>query len=531
MTKPLQVVVLDDICRFACHLWQYLSEGVSFGIGNLPYDDGILGSGDGSSSLPTPGGEAEVHWINVDRPQWRDALCAVWERRRGQPCCLLIDVRGSNRSAGWNYSPETVMDALKLAPGERPEILLVSSYYTGERDLPTLGLRPIFPKTWKVLEEVAKRISRRGPKAAGPPAASFGPRHILVTGAGFELAQAEGGAQGLGMLWTEDLLRKTWTRLGDYSLYGDRYPVPHFPAALEERFKARVRNLEQAAGEPDLDSYWNEALALVLEQEAERRRDEPPRTRKLAASQKEYRVREEFRQALLDHDWGHLNQALDAAEIPWLAWLSTNYTGFADRALALAENARALKRGWRIVSTSNEAVHVARQVLHGTGSAASGAAAAPILFKLHGHGEHLLTMAIAGEDKEVYSSLSLPVDSLHEVYASAKIFLKKALSERPGTTFWHIVGHSLADVLLKDLVTEVIAGQPASPSPPVVFFVGPGAEAQAPESFGSLQRGENYHPIALKARQYLARLKRAGEPPAEAKPRQRWIEEIVEGGD
>ena len=526
---PLQIVVLDDISRFACHVWQYLAEGVSFGIGNLPYDGTVFGDGDGTASLPTPDGEAEIRWINVDRPEWRKSLQTVWQKIRSRPCCLLIDVRGSSRSASFAYSPESAIEALNLAAGEKPEILLISSYYTGERELPPpLGFQQINAKTWKVLERVRRRLT-----SSGPPAVSWRRNHVLVTGAGFELAESEAGAHGLGMLWTEDLLKNTWNRLR-YNSSDHRYPAPQFPPLLAERFPTRVKELERAAQEADLDSYWNEALAMILEEGADRHSGQPARTLKLAASWEEYRVREEFRQALLDHDWGHLNQALDAAELPWLTWLSTNYTGFADRALALAR--RNGKRSWRIISTSNEAVHVARQIRHAASSTDGGtqdAREAPILFKLHGHGEHLLTMAIAGQDKEIYSSLSLPVDSLHEVYTSAEIFLKNALEDTKGLTFWHIVGHSLNDVLLRELIEEAMDSGESSDGRHVVLFVGPKAPQEAPKDFaslkGSLKKDKNYHAIPLTARQYLARLRRADEPPTDPDERQRWLREIVTG--
>jgi hypothetical protein len=185
---------------------------------------------------------------------------------------------------------------------------------------------------------------------------------------------------------------------------------------------------------------------------------------------------------------------------------------------------------WRIVSTSNEATHVVRQLLHGSvvGDTASRSLnKAPILFKLHGHGEHLLTMAIAGQDKEVYSSLSLPVDSLHEVYTSAEVFLKRSLQNTEEPIFWHVVGHSLGDAMLRELIVEAMHGRRQS----VLFFIGgPKARTEVPKPFGSFKLGKTLHPIPLTARQYMARLRMIGKPPSDLADLREWIEEISADG-
>jgi hypothetical protein len=321
---------------------------------------------------------------------------------------------------------------------------------------------------------------------------------------------------------TSEILKEGWIRNGTKlaELHFEKEDGFSFPRRFLGRGK-RCRELCRAAREEDLDAYWNEVLKLLLEPVPTLRR----KRSKSAESQLEYKAREDFRHALLRHDWGQLNQALDAAHLPWAAWLSTNYTGFSDRALALYERessrtpSNSQPRHWSIVSTSHDAVHLTRRLLHGEPPGGR------TLFKLHGHIEHLLTMAIAGEDKEIYSTLSLPVDSLHEVYSVAELYLNRHLNQLDAPTlgtstpiFWHVVGHRMKDALLKDLVLRVCEG--TSGLEHYFLFVRPDVTNKDHEDFS----GGHVVRLRLYADEYLARLRRFGMSVERKDDLRSWVE-------
>jgi hypothetical protein len=153
-----------------------------------------------------------------------------------------------------------------------------------------------------------------------------------------------------------------------------------------------------------------------------------------------------------------------------------------------------------------------------------------VLFKLHGHVEHLLTMAIAGQDKELYSTLSLPVDSLHEVYTAAELYLERRLEGQDGTpVLWHVVGHGLRDALLVDILVRVCKGSPHREH--WFLFANPAAIKDHKENlhrFASLGLPEDrFLPVRLAASQYLARLRRSGVKESGFRNLQAWAERLV----
>ncbi|HEV7515278.1 MAG TPA: hypothetical protein VGR07_03160 [Thermoanaerobaculia bacterium] len=493
------MVVVDDVSRFACHVFQYLSEAIGFGIGQVP-DDGGRESPPFVPGKPlrTPSGHANVWWINAGARDWRAQLIAVAARVKDREARFLVDVRGPLRAHLNGYDVQEVIQLLLQVERKSEEIVPVSSYRTGHLKI-AAEERPIRPKTWKVLQEIADMLAISAPPLEG--------LHILVTGAGFELAGSLGGCQGLGMPKTSDILLQGWLRYGNGQgtiLSGQGFPIP------EQLLKmgGDSEGLRRAARDGDLDAYWNEALKLILEGTPGGLSSGDPRERKSAASRQEHQAREDFRHSFLRYDWGQLNQALDAASLPWTAWLSTNYTGFADRALALHE--RDLPNGrekvpehWSIVSTSLEAVHLTRRLLHGDHPQGR------ILFKLHGDIEHLLTMAVAGQDKEIYSTLSLPVDSLHEVYGAAELYLKRHLDQQKAPVFWHVVGHQMKDALLEGLLLRVC--ESTSTLRHHFLFVRPGiSEGEHRERFSGPGSAWPVVSVPTCADRYLARLCRLG---------------------
>jgi hypothetical protein len=513
----LDVVVVDDVCRFACHVFQFLSRTIGFGIGQVPDD----GCGDHppfkrGEALETPAGDFAVWWVDAGALDWDDQLISVLSLVRGRTARFLVDVRSPLRSRGSRrYDVEK---AVTILLGERrdQDIIPVSSYRSDNLQVNINGRiweQLICAKSWKVLQRISAQRNASKPGLAGT--------HILITGAGFELEGRLGGCRSMGIPPTPDVLTEGWNRFFKKKPcvfeQGEGFPIP---TELVDTSGGNWMALRAASRAWDLDAYWNEALKLVLET-AGRAKDEPePRSDKSFASQKEYRAREAFRQSFLRYDWGHLGQALDAASLPWTAWLSTNYTGFADRALAVEEResagrAKDRRNPWRIISTSHEAAHLTRRLLHGPvfseeGKEGRNQHANRFLFKLHGHIEHLPTMAMAGQDKEIYSTLSLPVDSLHEVYSAAGLYLEHSLEWQDCPVFWHVVGHGMKDRLLESLLLRVT--ERASARKHHFFFVRPDAWKAEYEYRIRFARRASWPVIAIPCRadQYLARLRSYG---------------------
>jgi len=241
---------------------------------------------------------------------------------------------------------------------------------------------------------------------------------------------------------------------------------------------------------------------------------------------RERRLREAFRRSLLRHDWGHMNQSLAAARLPWHAWLTTNYTQFANRAIALFDGAEQDARGvWRIIATAAEARVLAREGLDGQDGRKY-----RYLFKLHGDIAHLQTMAIAGHDKDSFSPLSMPMEDLYQVYASAERFLMDSLDvAKAQLMVWHIVGHGLQDRRLCELLRR--ASRHSTRMKQVVVVVNP-HPADAMERLEKVFEGRNRRwtilPCPLRAAQYLARLERSGFP-GDRKMIRPWLAAMREG--
>jgi hypothetical protein len=518
MALPMEVVVLDDISRFAGHVWQYLASGLGFGIGNMADDGNARGAANEplkfveTRPLPIPSGAAQVRWINAGLEQWDEKLEVILDDIAGRPACFLIDVRGPIHVGQARYDWEKAIRKVKArAWSDEVQIFLVSSYRTGFLRSGGESIL-IHTKTSGTIEQIARKLRTRDGKLEG--------LHVLVTGAGFELKSDLGGAHGLGMPFTQDLLRNGWERCGyGGSFDKSKYPIPSRLTVGQKR--KDLKPLRAAAAKPDLDAYWDEALNLVLASACLGCGKPESREQKIAASLEEHKVREAFRQAFLNHDWGYLNQALDAASLDWVAWLSTNYTGFADRALMLMQRYGKTSKHWSIVSTSNESIQLIRNILHGDKQE-------PVLFKLHGHIEHLLTMAVAGQDKELYSTLSLPVDTLHEVYTAAELFLKRRL-ESGRRVVWHVVGHGLGDALLVDLMRRVCRSHLRDHR---FLFVGPdmtpAVERERRDLFSALGLAESrFVGVPLCADEYLARLRRFGLSAKDCKDLGAWRDRLV----
>jgi hypothetical protein len=511
---PLNIIVVDDSARFPLYVWRYLSRSVGFGIGRAT--SGCFGTISQPAPLETPCLQMKIWW--VDALHWQESLEPIWLSTKNEARHFLVDVRGPY-TEGTNW--EKVVKSLRQGGRKvRPEsIWLVSSYQTGPQELPgsrSRTLLSIHPKSPETLERL--------PKFPGPMNREPEGIHILVSGAGCEFKDGDLEFRRLGTQLTGAVIKAL---VNDKKLFAEQpaistakldYPKGH----QSESF------LATAAEKGNLDAYWSELLRLELQQglKAEDFNEE-------AASRRELDLRNSFRNGLLADDWGFLGQyakLFDAFPTATLAaWLTTNYTRFADRAIEAAIANRKTEREWRIVSTSEEAERLAEELLH-HGSA--GVGNRPYLFKLHGDIAHPLSMAIAGYDKRLFTPLSLRITSMHSLYIAAEQFLLHRLCNSDQPVYWHIIGHGLQDQLLVSLIKKVIQGARLKRGkrfiPHRLFFVGPFAKSEVAELGKDFLPG--LLPIELQADQYVARLARLGLPerPNSAECT-RWIKRIEKG--
>ena len=479
--------------------------------------------GEFPASLPTPEGHIHVWWVSARAQEMvNNDLAKVFQGIRGispgpigKHVFSLIDVRGPSRSLSKDsYSwKETIKRLASTAEINLEDIKeqtrLVSSYETGTRRLEDQRLR-IYEKNGRTFEDLRKSLDKITDLRPGFAHLSSSPAtgllnhspnrdesshrsqkpsvaQILITGAGFEFQERISPSDSpLGLSGTSEILNRTFSN-PDRELFRETKPegecFPFFkefcPTAFQQDLDgdpesavegqehpspysaALQKDLYEAAYDNDLDLFWDALLALELERArsvadssgypsaALRKAD------KLRGSQAEYELRRSFRNALLEEDWGFIRQALEAGRQPFDVWLTTNYTRFSDRAI------RTIKDDplpWQIISTSNEASRHLRELLHGSREPRE--KKNRFLFKLHGDISHLTTMAIAGHDKEPYSPLSFPIDSLHLVYSTATQHLENLFHHtnapqedaKPQLAVWHIVGHSLRDHLLTQLI-------------------------------------------------------------------------------
>ena len=593
---PYHVIVVDDVCRFALHLWCYFADVPGFGIGDISTRDSQakffwqkpltdkaenedLSQDRGKPhKLESPDGCWAVWWVEARGDSWKDHLERVVEEIGDEPACALVDVRGPARDVRKpTYQCLEVLAYLragKITCEDR--ILMISSY---KRILPEGNSdgspKEVFEKNASTFESIKSRFqdaetngdpagadtggeNADGKNAEGSkgdePDSDGNERalHVLVTGAGFDM----GGATpvlGLGTGSTAQILKDTLK------------PDPIHPA--DDKKKERVlsfpvlerlfvdygkptpggvdpeawRLFIDAAQTGDLDLYWEQFLRLEL---ATSGGDKTGKAfNKLKASARERELREAFRSAIAHHDWGLTRQTVDALQTPALdAWLTTNYTRFPNRALDLLnshgvftangaeakedeepgakgetqETTRATARSWRVIATSNEATMHLRQLLHEETLSSENADSSRhrFLFKLHGDIPHVTTMALAESDKEIYSPLSMPIDSLHWIYTTAEKHLERILRSPQGGVVWHLVGHGLKDRLLVELIVRVCAA--TRDRHHVFVVVGPISETEKQTDSPrwilerALETSGLEKPcvlrIATKAQEYMARL-------------------------
>jgi hypothetical protein len=458
--KHWEILVVDDSARFPLHVWRYFTGCLGFGIGEVGAD-GFWRGPSGSEARPwisegpllTEDGYHRIWWVSADDQALQKIGNIFGRFDLHSHVYALVDVHGRR-----GYRVEDVCSYVR-SPERIPkcEMFLVSSYHSGHRLTVDGKPLPVLAKSRETLRRIVREIGVNQKAATVPP----GVRHILVTGAGFEI---QGNRGGFGMPPTHRILLEMGAPLDPQDL-GLTPPDPTcedaFPIPTSERWRIAGERfvLKRVALARELDTYWD----WLLEQELRHILGsmlliDTPEDRDNSKAQALWRercLREAFRRSLLRHDWGYMNQSLDAAQMPLHAWLTTNYTQFADRAISLFGDAEEDLGMWRTISTSAESRTLTRQ---GIGSADQ---KVRYLFKLHGDIAHLQTMAIAGHDKDRFSPLTMPVDDLYEVYAGAERFLIDSLrAAKPVLVVWHIVGHGLKDRRLCALLAWVYSHVP-----------------------------------------------------------------------
>lgn len=547
--KHWSIVVVDDSSRFPLHVWRYASGCLGFGIGEVGADGRrsepsragepwiIPGAG---TPLVTDDARHRLFWVAAD-DDWQARLDDVFNRHGADGGVLaLVDIHGK---PGSGYSAEDACEHLEVKGNNGVEVIswLVSAYHSGHRTAAAGKTRAVLPKSRDTLRRMIRVLGIGSPGTIHLGSA----RHILVTGAGFEICDARGGfgepstrellqgmeepfcfgaSSGAGPAEDRIVLEPAHPATG--AVRPGAFPVPR--TGVWRRGNALNELLNGLANEQDLDSYWD----LLLEEECGQlfssvrwhsmaqvggrglKRDR----QKARAVWHERRLRQAFRRSLLEHDWGFMNQSLDAARLPLHAWLTTNYTQFANRAISLyCDTERGRLDPWRIVATAAEARTLAREDVDLEPDEADQQAPPPeevdlagkarYLFKLHGDIAHLQTMAIAGHDKDIFSPLSMPIEDLYEVYAAAERFLLNSLrGADQGLVVWHIVGHGLLDkrlcILLRRVARQLAARQ-------VFAVINPDPGGVRERLVKALGEGPYaIHTCKLTASQYMARLHR-----------------------
>jgi hypothetical protein len=552
--NPSSIVVIDDGSRFPLHVWRYVSRCLGFGIGDVAADgrqavdvrDGKVSGGkvwieQGSGTcLAAFDGTLRLWWVGAD-DSWGSMLGEIfkWPETRVGRVLALVDIHGR---AGSKYRAEDACDYLQDR-SQATDVTWwpVSAYHSVSR-MRVKGKRealPVLPKSRETLRKVVATLRIEPPRACP----CDGVRHILISGAGFEIRDQRGGfglpstrelLQGMGEpFWYDDgtpdgAPPARGDRGGDRLILGpaggEDAAGEAFPVARSGRWEPGTeerRDLDEFAKKRALDSYWD----VLLEVEV-RKTLGPTRwpttaiereEKKARASRHERRLRQAFRHSLLQHDWGYMNQSLDAARLPLHAWLTTNYTQFANRAISLygGDPEQARLGEWRIVATAAEARTLDREGPYldpapsFQPSAGGGAAARTrYLFKLHGDIAHLQTMAIAGHDKDVFSPLSMPIEDLYEVYAAAERYLLHSLDRADrAPVVWHVVGHGLQDRRLCSLLRRV--AQHLQPDRQLFAVINPWPNEPVEELKKALGEGPYaIAPLAIDAGDYLARLRR-----------------------
>lgn len=504
------VIVVDDSADFALRVWRYMNRSLGTDVVNPQRQPGAEGR-----IVPFVDGLHSFAWVRANR-HWEVQLRPLVDQASDGSWRLLaiVDVVGEE---GYEYRQVVkCLDEYPVAMARGSiECRLVSAYDAG---LPGPG-RVVLPKTRETLRELRAAVYPQATREQREPSRSV--RHVLVTGAGFEIENGRGGS---GLPATRELVEqladpfevvdKEPELIDRQTIYLVKNPEGFPRPTVIPWGQSAVDELESSGGLRNLDVYWDILLRHELNQRLGSLLTTEPKDREsriAEALKAERRMREAFRAVVQRHDWGHLNQTVAATSLNWHAWLTTNYTRFADRALA------ALPGRWQVISTETEALASIREN-DGEADPSNHSPSKQFLFKLHGDIGHLLTMAIAGYDKDIFSSLSAPVDSLYQVYAAAERYLRRSMAKCKAVV-WHLVGHALGDRRLLELILRtceetttirrnvflVVNPQPNAPVEKLTHHLGRAAARVTKSGPVRTKFGQIWY-RRLTAEEYMARL-------------------------
>lgn len=454
------VLVIDDSERFAVHVWRCISGYPGFG------HEGIFRSGDESDAdqhlfyACVDDGCTVVWWIRAgSTDEVQKAFVEFINKTQGETVeLILLDRVG--RTGKKPYSWHDVHKYMTKYVSSQ-NVHVVSAYRTGMEDPEGKGESLMTtPKLQSKLVMLLKKYTDAPFLEGIEERCSGGGRgdlHVLVTGAGFEIGSTR---DGLGQPSTWFALESMWKRLSSEGLirepikyFEDGWPLVEFGVEGEEKFEVYAKS-------GDLDEYFSWIFHTLR-----KRIDVQSPTELAQARNLELNIRRSFRSALLQNDWGQLYQCGIAARLPWLAWISTNYTGFADRAIEALPPREGIRR-WEIIGGAEEARRLYDQMLDEIYNRPEGreeSAVPRLLFKVHGDIGDVRTMALAKDDKRADSFLLAPVQSLYSLYGAAQQFLMTMLAigesgesvdARRRRVVFHIVGHNLFDRNLLGLLVQ-----------------------------------------------------------------------------
>jgi hypothetical protein len=524
MKPEWHLIIVDDREEFAFYCWRYLTGSIGIMSASIP------------PQMLSPDGTIHFHFIQLkgegDKQQQR-LLDRVHELRSDEDArtFLIVDVFAKD------HYPRKIIDVLgseheARLPLDRGNLKkfyfqIVSAHPFDPR---RYGVDRIEPKSIEYLKRLRGLLVKEPIRSDAKTS-----RHILVTGAGFEMRGKKPIGDGIddtGQIMlsmplpfghNEDTTSKADIRISLPD--GWKLPMVH---GFEESTA-----LNQAAKQGNLDGYWDALLRFELYKILyDKPADAKERAKvKMRALRREMQLRDAFRRAFLRFDVGFLSQALDAAHLDWHAWLTTNYTHFADRAVETVK-AHVQERNWQIVASVSEAL-VASTALEEDPRTDD----RRILFKLHGDLAHLQTMAIAGEDKDPVSEFPFPVDKLHWLYDAATRYLGHTLSrdakqKKVASVVWHIVGHALWDYPLLSLLKEVVEHLRAHAEWEiqqsfVIVDLAPSAPKKRLTDHITSINPADVCTVRGNARSYIARLRQCGFPLFE---RADWRKEFEKGG-
>jgi hypothetical protein len=457
------VLVIDDSERFAVHVWRCIAGYPGFGYEGIfqSVDQGEAGSC--LSRVCVDDGRTVVWWIRAASTKKAEEAFAEFHRRT-QGETENIELVLLDRVGRTGKEPYSWYEIYKQVTTHvsRERVCVVSAYRAGVETPEGKGESIMTtPKLQSKLVKLLRKYTN-APLLKGIEDCARnlvdGNLHVLVTGAGFEMGSTR---DGLGQPHTRVALKSMWERLrsarrnlSPISL-PNTYPARGFPVV--QIGEKQSPQLVQHAGEENLDDYFSWIFRSVRGSvDVVSSTDET-----LASARKlELEIRRSFRSSLLESDWGQLYQCAIAARLPWLAWISTNYTGFADRAIEALPPREGISR-WEIVSGAEEARRLYDQMLDKAFNFSEHREFVPlprILFKVHGGIGDVRTMALAADDKRAESLLLAPVQGLYSLYGAAQQFLMTTLATKDASdnqrVVFHIVGHNLFDVNLLGLLAQ-----------------------------------------------------------------------------